>query len=176
MNQTPPSDVRVLAVDPTTKGFGFVVFEGPDSLVDWGAASVKRDRNLRTLLRITALIRRYSPDVLVIEDHTSRTCRRRARVRELLRSIARLGPTHSIAIHRATLRSVRSTFAALGVAKKYPIAAALASRYPDLAPLLPPKRKPWMTEDLKMGIFDAAALAVAYFEREGRQGATGGMA
>ena len=171
---TPPSrnNVRVLAIDPTTKGFGFVVFEGPARLVDWGVARVRRDRNIRTLLRVTALIRRYNPEVLVIEDHTSRTCKRRARVRELLRSIARLGPTHSIAIHREARRSVQKTFANLGVATKYPIAAALASRFPELAPLLPPMRKPWMTEDARMGIFDAAALAVTYLNSEGRGGAT----
>jgi hypothetical protein len=158
------SDDRVLAIDPTTRGFGFVVFEGPARLVDWGVAFVGDDKNIRILLRITALIRRYSPEILVIEDHTSRACRRRARVRELLRSIARLGPTHSITIHRRARRSLRNTFASLGVATKYPIAAALASRFPELAPFLPPKRKPWMTEDARMGIFDAAALAVAYFQ------------
>jgi Holliday junction resolvasome RuvABC endonuclease subunit len=170
------SDTRVLAIDPTTKGFGFVVLEGPERLIDWGVACVGGDKNLRTLLRVTALIRRYSPEILVIEDHTSRMCRRRARVRELLRSIARLGPTHSIAIHRGTRRTVRAAFAGLGVATKYPIAVALASRFPDLAPLLPPKRKPWMSEDARMGIFDATALAVAYFETEQPEGATGEMA
>ena len=33
---------------------------------------------------------------------------------------------------------------------------------------VPPERKPWMSEDPRMGIFDAAALAWMYFhEREG---------
>jgi len=49
---------------------------------------------------------------------------------------------------------------------KHPIASILADRYQEeLAPRLPPFRKPWMSEDERMAMFDAAALAVAYFCR-----------
>jgi len=30
---------------------------------------------------------------------------------------------------------------------------------------LPPKRRPWMSEDPRMDIFDAVSLAVAFWER-----------
>ncbi len=39
----------------------------------------------------------------------------------------------------------------------------VAERFPELARYLPPERKPWMSEDLKMAIFDAAAFALAFF-------------
>jgi hypothetical protein len=29
---------------------------------------------------------------------------------------------------------------------------------------LPPERKPWMSEDSRMAIFDAAAFAMAFFQ------------
>ncbi len=163
MNLPPRSDIRVLAIDPTTKGFGFAIFEGPERLIDWGVAYVGREKKAGALLRVTALLRRYDPDVVVIEDHASRACRRRERARNLLRAIPLLVSSHSIVIRRVSVRSVRVTFSAIGVSTKYPIAAALASRYPELAPLLPRKRKPWMSEDDRMGIFDAAAFALAYF-------------
>jgi hypothetical protein len=31
---------------------------------------------------------------------------------------------------------------------------------------LPPERKPWMSEDYGMAIFDAAAFALVFFDRE----------
>ena len=39
----------------------------------------------------------------------------------------------------------------------------VAERFPELARYPPPERKPWMSEDLKMAIFDAAAFALAFF-------------
>ena len=36
----------------------------------------------------------------------------------------------------------------------------------ELRPVLPPRRKPWESEDYRMSIFDAAALGVAYFDRQ----------
>lgn len=164
MTLSPWSDTRVLAIDPTTKGFGFAIFEGPERLIDWGVAYVGREKNAGALRRVTAFIRRYDPDVVVIEDHSSRTCRRRERARNLLKAISLLASTHSIVTHRVSVRTVRIVFSAIGVTTKYPIAAALASRYPELAPLLPRKRKPWMSEDDRMAVFDAAAFAVAHFQ------------
>ena len=43
------------------------------------------------------------------------------------------------------------------------MAELLAKKFPDeLASRLPPKRKPWKSEDSRMDIFDAVALAVAF--------------
>src|SRR5213594_542544 len=103
MTLPPRSNVRVLAIDPTTKGFGFVIFEGPERLIDWGVAYVGRDKKAGALLRVTALLRRYDPDILVIEDHASRACRRRDRVRDLLRAIPHLASAHSIVMHRVSM-------------------------------------------------------------------------
>jgi hypothetical protein len=46
---------------------------------------------------------------------------------------------------------------------KNEIAEAIARRVPALHLYVPPARKPWMSEDARMGIFDAAALAFMYF-------------
>lgn len=154
---------RVLAIDPTNRGFGFVVFEGPERLVDWGVAYVEGDVNAKSLLRIAGLIRRYDPDVLVVEDHTSRTSRRRGRARDLLRQAGHLAGSSQVDLCRVSVPAVRRVFAEIGVSAKYPIAAALAIRYSELAPHLPPRRKPWMNEDPRMGIFDAVAMGLAYY-------------
>jgi hypothetical protein len=48
---------------------------------------------------------------------------------------------------------------------KHQIAVVIAGKFPELAPRLPPVRKPWMTEDARMAIFDAVALALAHYGR-----------
>ena len=43
------------------------------------------------------------------------------------------------------------------------MAEMIAMQFPDeLASRLPPKRKPWKSEDARMDIFDAVALAVVF--------------
>jgi hypothetical protein len=46
---------------------------------------------------------------------------------------------------------------------KYQRAAALAERFPQLQSRLPRFRKPWMTEDPRVNVFDALAFALACF-------------
>jgi hypothetical protein len=62
---------RILAVDPSTRGFGFVVLEANGRPVDWGIKelSAKGKRVDRELLRrLDPIIDRYEPIVIVLED------------------------------------------------------------------------------------------------------------
>ena len=49
MSRAYTKDIRVLAIDPSTRGFGFAVLEGPERLIDWGVKETKIDKNKRTL-------------------------------------------------------------------------------------------------------------------------------
>lgn len=42
MNHLPITDKRILAIDPTTRGFGFGILEAPERLIDWGVKEAKR--------------------------------------------------------------------------------------------------------------------------------------
>ena len=75
--------IRVLAIDPTTRGFGFAVLEGPDRLVDWGVKTVKQDKHAGCLVKVREIIALYQPTVLVIENAQGQGSRRCARVRQL---------------------------------------------------------------------------------------------
>ncbi len=161
---------RVLAVNPTTRGFGFVVLEGSDQLVDWGVAHVRTDKEARTLARVSELLERYRPDVLVLEDSGVPGTRRRERVRKLLRELTALAPRRGVRVRRIARREVRRAFSAENAVTKSEIAAAIAKRFPELAPRLPPRRKAWMSEDERMAIFDAAAFALTFLDVTARRG------
>lgn len=156
------SSPRILAIDPTSRGFGFVILEADKQLLDWGAVSlVGQNRNTRCLTYITRLLVRYHPDLLVTEDMQAAGCRRRKRVRELAADLASLCASQYIPMRSISRLALP---AALGLNKpinKHRIAMFVAEQLSVLAPLLPPPRKTWMTENPKMGLFIAAAYALA---------------
>jgi hypothetical protein len=56
---------------------------------------------------------------------------------------------------------VRKAIFADGCGTKHALAEIFAKRFPEeLASRLPPKRRLWMSEDYRMHIFDAVALAL----------------
>jgi hypothetical protein len=58
-------------------------------------------------------------------------------------------------------QQVRRVFFADGQGTKHALAEILAKRFPEeLGFRLPPKRRPWMSEDYRMDLFDAVALAL----------------
>ena len=55
----------MLAVDPTSRGFGFAVLEGPQDLIDWGVKQVRARKTSRSLKAIQELMQRYRPEMIV---------------------------------------------------------------------------------------------------------------
>jgi hypothetical protein len=148
--------LRLLAVDPTTRGIAWALLEGTDTLVDWGTPIARPPKNERSLGLVTELLDLCRPDVLVLEE-LEKGPLRTERVQFLLEAIEEVARVPVRRISR------RQAYAALGpeVRTKYQCALALVERFPALTPWMPHERKPWMSEDNRMNIFDALALATA---------------
>src|SRR5262245_39769622 len=156
------NDKRVLAIDPSTRGFGFAILEGPERLIDWGVKETKTDKKNRSLKLIADLIDQYQPSVVVVEDYVSKGSRRCGRVRELIEDISKLAVKRKVKVRRCSRLKVRRAFSESGASNKYEIAIAIANRFPELAPRLPRFRKPWMSEDYRMSIFDAVGFGLTF--------------
>ena len=52
-----------------------------------------------------------------------------------------------------------------GFVNKQMLAELIAKHIPAFERYVPPPRKPWKSEDARMGIFDAAALALVFFQK-----------
>src|SRR5437773_7193997 len=163
MSRDYKNQMRVLAIDPSTRGFGFAVLEGPNRLIDWGVKETKTDKKRRTLQLIDALIDRYEPKVIVVEDYEGKGSRRCRRIQGLINDISKLASKRKIRVRSFSRAKVKQAFSELGAPNKQEIAGAIAKRFPELAPRLPRFRKPWMSEDYRMSIFDAVAFAIAFF-------------
>jgi hypothetical protein len=159
----------VLAVYPQSRGFAFALFESWLSPVDWGIHEARGPRkNAQSLARINSLLELHMPDVVVLQNMSDRGTRRVTRIRELNQRIADLADLRSMAIHKYSRAQVLDYFVERGATTKQKIAETIAKQVPALNLYVPPERKPWMSQDPRMGIFDAAALAWMYFhDRDG---------
>ncbi len=153
------TELRILAIDPIHTGFGYAVLETPGLLVDWGVAAVRGPKHSGCLRRLAELIEQYAPDVVVIEDPKVDS-RRWARVRRLLQDIRLWGDKRNLRVRMLSRRRVRKVFGAWSAQTKEQIAHVIAQQFPELALQLPPHRKCYMSEDIRMSIFDVAALAL----------------
>lgn len=150
---------RALAIDLASRGFGFVVLEGADRIVDWGTRDARVAKRVATLRAVRGLVEFYKPDLLVIEDCRDPKRRRSQRIGELSEDIRALAEAVDLRCAAVSWAKLRRTFGSRD-STKHEIARALAARFPELAFALPPKRKPWQSEDVRGRIFGALAMAV----------------
>ena len=137
--------------------------EGQRTLVDWGVKGTRLDKKSETLKKVTELIGHYRPRVLIVEDCRAAGSRRCVRVRHLLNDIHCLAAQEGVRSRKIPPCAAKKVFLAFHAKTKHEIAQVIAAQLPELAARLPRYRKPWMSEDYRMAIFDAAALALAYF-------------
>lgn len=156
---------RTLAIYFASRGFGFVVFDGVEQLVDWGVKESWRGRNQRVWTHLGSLLDLYLPHCLVLADVSMIPRRAKARLATVSRIVQDLTSTKGVRLRHMSWLAVRQHFQELGAHTKQEIAELITHRLPELTPRLPPKRKPWMSEDYRMRIFEAVALALVYFEK-----------
>lgn len=149
---------RLLAIDPYLRGFGWALLEGPDLLVDWGIYQTRTKRPERALGRVAALLDRYAPHVVVLEDTHHPRCRRRGRASALISEIMDMAKASNVAVRVVPMDDVREHYRAAGARSKDAVARLVADRFSELQPILPPRRKNWMREDERMAVFDAIAM------------------
>lgn len=157
-----------LAIYPLYRGFAFTVFESPLSPVDWGIKEVRGDRkNARSLEAAKHLIERLQPVALVLESAADAQYRRGERIRRLQRLIANYAQGQSLEVYAYTRNDIRECFKAVGAMTRYETAQVIASQIHAFSHRLPPPRKPWKSEDARMGLFNAAALVLTFYGQTG---------
>ena len=152
---------RVMAISPTSRGFGFVVFESQTSLIEWAVKTVRQKKEESTLAKVLKLFRLYKPETVVVEDYQD--SRLGKRNQKLLSAICDLAGREGLKSRRFSVSRVKRIFRTFGAKTKHEIAKAVSQQLPELTSLLPPPRKAWESEGYRMPIFDAAALALTYF-------------
>lgn len=158
----------ILVLYPNTRGFAFVVFEGPFAPVDWSVVDVRdRDKNRRCLQRIESVLAEFSPAAVVLQHMARPEARRAQRVRQLNADIEALAEAQALPVFKYSRESVLRTFARHGHFTRRHIAGLIVKHIPAFERLLPPPRKIWKSEDARMALFDATALAWLFYQIDG---------
>ncbi|MEO8036281.1 MAG: hypothetical protein ABI837_17730, partial [Acidobacteriota bacterium] len=145
-----------VAVDPSPRGLAYVFFEN-GKLLDWGHRRCGRSET-EVLAFLGELLAGCAADLLVIEDPDAEGAKRWRRSSRLLRKMANRARTLEVAVFPTSRRKVRLHWVARGLSTKESVAVALAAQFPELASLVPPRRKTWMSEHPNSSIFDALTL------------------
>jgi hypothetical protein len=152
---------RVLALDLHPRRFGYVVVESPDRLLDWGVRSYRRKGNSADVLirrRLKPLLELWRPSILVLRNVLGMTQRPHHQSEALLNRIAAEAKNHEVAVRILKKRPGSEQGKRL---TKNENARRVAEQFSVLRWKMPPKRKPWESEDYRMSMFTAAVLAMA---------------
>lgn len=158
--------IRVLALSAHRRKIGYVVLEGPTQLLDWGVRScvgIGHDSQTLARRRIVRLLQFYLPSVVAVRQ-VDQPAKQDAKGETALLAIRQECGQRSIPVNRISRTTIGQFFLGRGCGTKHQIAQLLAEQLPELAWILPPKRKPWQSEKHSMAVFDAAAVGITYFQ------------
>jgi hypothetical protein len=153
----------VLAAHPTSRGFGWVLFENPQTPVAWSIVHARPGRDQHLASRFERLLDRYEPAVFVLEAFESSTSRRHPRIQQLCRTMLHEASVRAVDTKIFDREVIAAVFAETGATTRDAIARIIAARIEAFSYRLPPKRKLGDSEDARQSLFNAAALALTYF-------------
>lgn len=164
MNYNSPKWFRLLAVALTSRGLGYAVLEGEKSLVESSHSCMRGgDKNGQCVARVKKLVGIYRPGLMVLQNAAAKESRRIQRIRRLQGELVKVAAQKNLGVDLVSEKDLRRLLLGNPRGTKDEIAEMLAQRFPnELALRLPAKRRPWQSEDSRMDLFDAVALAVAF--------------
>jgi hypothetical protein len=143
-----------------SRGFAFVLFEGTLSPYDWRVLEVRGPKkDEQCLEKITAILDRAEPDVLILQDMGPGGTLRASRLLALNNAVEAAANQRSIPVFKYSREEVYSTFESVRFMNKQMLAELIAKHIPAFERYVPPPRKPWKSEDARMGIFGNKSIA-----------------
>ena len=154
---------RVLILDLRSRRFGYVIFEGPHTLLDWGIRTYTEGKHSSLGRRLNDLKSMFAPSVILVRNAVERNPIGQAAIRLALHNLMAFAKRALVTVLLIDESSRRGFFSREAKVNKHDIARMMAAQFPELSWRLPPKRKPWQSEPTRQSIFDAASLGVFYF-------------
>lgn len=163
MNHSQSKHPRILALALSSRGFGYAVFEGQNTLVDWGGKPASGDKNKASMIKAGKLISLFQPKLIILEDTSAKGSRRSPRIQELTRKIVALASRQQVRVKLLSQKNIRKVLFPNGQGTKHDIARVVAERFwTEIGSRLPPKRRTWDSEARRMDYFEAIALVIVY--------------
>lgn len=151
------------AIHATSRGFGYVVFEGPFAPYDWGTVIAHGDKNAVCLKKLEKMLDRFAPETLLLEEAKS-VANRGDRIARLYKAIVALCVSRSIDVAIYALGDIKACFASAGARTRQEIAETVARMIDAFGHRVPKPRKAWQSQDRRMAMFCAASLVLTHFQ------------
>lgn len=152
----------VLSIYPNKWGFGYVVLEQPQTLIDYAMVSVKPLTNAKLFIRFVKLVDYFKPVIILVRDCDIGATRTSKRTQDLVEEITKYAKEQKLPVFHYSRHQVKDVFEQLHASSKYEISKKIVEALPELKLTVPKPRSAWSDEDYNMGIFDAIALAITH--------------
>jgi Holliday junction resolvasome RuvABC endonuclease subunit len=152
----------ILALFPNVIGLGYACLENPQTLLKVGVIKVRPMSNKKALSHVKELVDLFDPKIVILRDFDTHKPLKNKRIQQLLNEIITYAKEKHIRTFQYSRQQIRDVFELHSATSKYEISKQIITWFPSLADRAPKKRKPWLPEDSKMGIFDAMALAITH--------------
>jgi hypothetical protein len=159
-----PKNALIFALHATSRGFGYVVFEGPFAPYDWGTVTARGDKNAICLHKLEKMLDRFTPETLILEAYGKDSSNRSDRIAKLYKAVENMAVNRGIEVAIYKRSDIQSCFASIGAKTRQEIAEAIARNIPAFGHQVPKARKAWQSEDRRMALFSAAALVLTHYQ------------
>src|ERR1039458_4917474 len=164
-----PAAERLLALEVRSRRIGFVVFEGPSRLLDWGVRDCScPTRRLDEVVakRVRPLLFRYTPFAVVMRRENQYLSQTATRLRIAMGAIKREAHRCGVEVRLLKTKPRKHFFDQLRYRTKHQVAQLIADLFEELSWRAQPQRKAWHSESYHTVIFDAVATGLAAFADE----------
>lgn len=168
LNELPHGNAA-LALFPSRDGFGWILLDGPLSLVVWEVCTLAKEnrgaeeKNRRCLEKAQMLLKRHRPGVLVLEAFEGPKTRRRKRIIDFCRSLIAASAVEGIPVRILTRAQINACFKSQQAKTRHEIAQVVGKFLVEIEARTPEKRKPWQGEFANMALLNAGALGIAFY-------------
>jgi Holliday junction resolvasome RuvABC endonuclease subunit len=154
----------VLAVHPTSRGFGWVLFEGPMAADLWAIATPKQSEYGPWCMKhFEKLLNQYHPKAIVLESGGPSDKVKVVRAELLSQNMRGFAANRDIDVYLYSRAEVGTALVSDENATRRTIVESVADLLPILRDRLPSKRRRWDSEDGRRCLFDAVALGIAHY-------------
>jgi hypothetical protein len=118
-------------------------------------------KTAKAITAIDVVLRKSRPLFVAFEREGG--LKKRHRGRKFVKAVTKACDAHGIMLLTVKSKEVKALSTASRPGK-WDVAEAVAALFPELADKVPPRRRPWQSEDERIGVFMALAAAVAAWD------------
>src|SRR6266850_3381297 len=120
------SALRVLILDLRSRRFGYVIFEGPQTLLDWGIRTYAEEKRSSLERRLNDLQSMFAPSVILVRKAVERNRISQLMIRLALRTLTVFAKRTLITVFLVDESSLRAFFSREAKLNKHDIARMIA--------------------------------------------------